>query len=408
MSEKCCAALRRFGGLCVLVVGAALLLAACGKHENPGMAAMMGGAAPVSVLAVQPEDIPLALEYAAQTLGVREAEVRARVTGILIKRNFVEGRRVQAGQSLFTIDPEPFAAAVASAEADVAAAAARSEQAARDAARLAPLIEVKAVSQKDYDDALSAKSISAADLLAAKAKLRQARLNLEWTRVEAPISGITSRAPKSEGSLISGPDILLTTVTQTDPMQVIFGVPDNDRLKLVQEIAAKRLQLPAGGRFKVTVKLADGTTYARSGYTDFSDVRISTDTGTSQGRAELPNPDGFLQPGQFVRVELSGATRIGAFRVPQRAVMEGPQGKFVYVVGKDNKAEVRPLELGEWKGGDVIVLKGLTAGERVIVDGVLKLGPGAPVQVAAPTAPAANPAAAPTGGPAQTAPKAGG
>ena len=377
-------ALNRLAMLTTLAT--ALTLTACGKPPETGHGGMFGGPAPVSVITAQAEDLPVTLEYAAQTLGSREAEVRARVTGILIKRNYTEGSKVKAGQSLFTIDPAPFAAALARIEAEVAAAEARHAQAAREAARLTPLMEAKAISRKDFDDAVSNEAISAADLLSAKARLREARLNLEWTRVEAPISGITSRAQKSEGSLISGPDVLLTTVTQSDPMQVMFGIPDNERLKLRQEAEAKRLKWPQDGRFKVTIKLADGSEYGKTGVTDFTDTRVSRDTGTSEARAELPNPDGVLQPGQFVRVQLSGAVRTGAFRVPQRAVLEGPQGKFVFVVGKENKAEIRPVETGEWNGGDVVVIKGLTAGEQVIVDGVLKLGPGAPVQISAPPA----------------------
>jgi len=361
---------------------------ACGKPPQAGPGGMFGGPAPVSVVTAQAETLPITLEYTAQTRGSREVEVRARVTGILQKRNFTEGGKVKAGQSLFTIDPAPFTTALARSEADVAAAEARHAQAARDAARLTPLVATKAVSRKDYDDAVSAEAISAADLLAAKARVKEARLNLEWTRVESPIAGVTSRALKSEGSLVSGPDVLLTTVTQADPIQVIFGIPDNERLKLRHEAQDHGLHWPVDGRFKVTLKLADGSEYTDAGYTDFTDLRVSTDTGTSEGRAELPNPDGLLQPGQFVRVQLSGATRSGVFRVPQRAVLEGPQGKFVYVVGKENKAEVRPIETGEWSGKDIVVIKGLNNGEQVIVDGILKLGPGAPVQVGA--APAAG------------------
>ena len=380
--------------LATLIVSS-LFLAACGKAPEGGNGGMFGGPVPVAAVTVQEETLPITLEYAAQTLGSREVEVRARVTGILEKRNYVEGAKVKAGQSLFTIDPAPFEAAMARSEADVAAAEARYEQAEREAARLAPLIQPKAISQKEYDDALSAKAISRADLLAAKARLREAALNLEWTRVESPLTGVSSRALKSEGSLVSGPDVLLTTVTQTDPIQVMFGIPDNERLRLRQDADAQRLQWPKDGRFKVTVKLSDGSEYTRQGLTDFSDVRVSRDTGTSEARAELPNPDGLLQPGQFVRVRLSGASRVGVFRVPQRAGLEGPQGKFVFVVGKENKAELRPVEAGDWAGGDVVISKGLASGDQVIVDGVVKLGPGAPVQISAPApagqaAPASN------------------
>lgn len=371
-----------------------LLLAACGKGGEPGAAAMFGGPVPVTAIAVQAEELPVSFEYTAQTLGLREVEVRARVTGLIDKRNYTEGGRVKAGQSLFTLDPAPFAAAVERTEADVAAAEARLEQARRNAARLKPLIESRAISQKDYDDAVSAEQIGHADLLAARARLREARLNLDWTRVESPIGGVASRALKSEGSLVSGPDVLLTTVTQTHPMQVIFGIPDNERLKLRQEAAAGRLRLPADGRFKVALRLADGSLYGQTGHTDFSDVRVSRETGTSEGRAEIANPDGLLQPGQFVRVQLSGAVRTGAFRVPQRAVLEGPKGKFVFVVGQEGKAEIRPVSTDEWHDGDIVVTSGLKAGEQVIVDGVLKLGPGAPVQVGAPAAAGAGEAGA--------------
>lgn len=379
--------------LTLLAVLLTAALAGCNRGGAQAPGAMFGGPVPVSVVAAQPESVPVTLEYTAQTLGSREVEVRARVTGILLKRNYVEGGRVKAGQSLFTLDPAPFDAALARAEADTAAAEARHAQAKREAARLKPLFDVRAVSQKEYDDAASAEAIAAADLQAARARLREARLNLAWTRVEAPISGVASRALKSEGSLVSGPDVLLTTVTQTDPMHVLFGVSDNDRLKLRQEVEAKRLNWPKDGRFQVTVKLGDGSEYRRTGLTNFSDVRVSRDTGTSEARAEIPNPEGLLHPGEFVRVRLTGAVRQGAFKLPQRAVLEGPQGKFVFLVGKDNKAEMRPVDVGEWDGGAVVVTAGLKAGEQVIVDGVLKLGPGAPVQVGEPQAPAAQPAA---------------
>ena len=358
----------------------ALVLAACGQDQGGPGPAGFNGPVPVSVITAQPESFAVTLEYAAQTLGSREVEVRARVTGILERRNYKEGGLVKAGQSLFTIDPAPFEAAVAKAEADVAAAEARHAQAKRDAGRLRPLLATQAISQKEFDDAASAEAIAAADLLAAGARRKEAQLNLGWTKVESPIAGVASRSLKSEGSLVSGPDVLLTTISQTNPMHVLFGVADNEYLKLRREAEAGRLRWPEGGRFTVAVKLADGSEYRKTGHTDFTDVRVSRDTGTSEARAEIPNPDLLLKPGQFVRVKLTGATRDGAFRIPQRAVLEGPQGKFVFIVGKENKADMRKVEVSEWTGGEIVVTSGLAAGDQVIVDGVIKLGPGAPVQ----------------------------
>jgi membrane fusion protein (multidrug efflux system) len=336
--------------------------------------------AEVNVVTVAPQSLPVAFEYVGQTAGSREVEVRARVTGILQARNFTEGGPVKQGQSLFTIDPAPIEATVARTEADVAAAEARLEQAKRNAARLKPLYADKAVSQKEYDDAVSGELIGAADLKAARARLFEAKLNLGYTKVESPVSGVASRALRSEGSLVSGPDVLLTTVTQVDPIWVNFGIPDNDQARLQKEAESGRLSLPRN--FQVELRLADGSVYPRTGKLNFADVRISPGTGTREARAEVANPDSTLRPGQFVRVILRGATRPNAITVPQRAVLEGPKGKFVYVVDEKGTAQPRPVEAGEWSGDAWLILAGLKPGERVITDGVMKLGPGAPVKIA--------------------------
>jgi membrane fusion protein (multidrug efflux system) len=360
------------------------LAAACnpsGGDEKAGKGGPGAGMPPpeVNVVTVTPRSLAASFEYVGQTAGSREVEVRARVTGILLARNFEEGGPVRKGQSLFTIDPAPFEAAAARAEADVAAAEARHEQARRNAARLKPLYAEKAVSQKEYDDAVSAEAISAADVKAARARLAEAKLSLGYTKVEAPAAGVASRSLRSEGSLVSGPDVLLTTVMQVDPIWVNFGIPDTEQARLQKEAAAGRLSLPK--RFDVQLRLADGSVYPHTGKMSFADVRIAPGTGTREARAELPNPDGVLRPGQFVRVILRGAARPNAVTVPQRAVLEGPQGKFVYVVNENNQAEPRPIEAGEWSGEDWIISAGLKGGERVITDGVMKLGPGAPVRI---------------------------
>lgn len=366
------------------------LLSACGQsngsdkggkgHGGPG-----GGmpAPEVNAITVEPRALPVVYEYVGQTAGSREVEVRARVTGILLTRNFKEGGRVEKGQSLFSIDAAPFQAALARAEADVAAAEARQQQATRNAARLKPLYAEKAVSQKELDDAVSSEAINAADAKAARARLLEARLNLGYTRVESPVGGIAGKAQRSDGSLVSGPDVLLTSVTQVDPIWVNFGIPDNDAARLQREVEAGRLALPKSG-FEVQLRLSDGSMYGKSGRLNFSDVRVNPSTGTREARAELPNPNGgALRPGQFVRVLLKGANLPNAVTVPQRAVLESPRGgKFVYVVDEKGTAQPRPVEAGEWSGEDWVITSGLKQGEKVITDGVMKLGPGAPVRIA--------------------------
>ena len=372
----------------LLLVPIALILAACSpsngneKGGGKGGGPMGGGMPPaaVNVVTVEQQTLPVTWEYTGQTAGSREVEVRARVTGILLTRNFKEGEPVTKGQSLFTIDPKPFEAALERAVADVAAAAARVEQARRNAARLKPLYAEKAVSQKDYDDAVSAEAIGEADLKAAQARLTEAKLNLAYTRVEAPVSGVTSRALPSEGTLVSGPNVLLTSVVQVDPIWVNFGVSDNETAQLQKEVQAGRLQMPR--QFEVQLRLADGSLHPHKGKLEFSDVRVSPQTSTTEARAEVPNPKGLLRPGQFVRVILKGAVRPKAITVPQRAVLEGPQGKFVYVVDEKSTAQPRPVQVGAWSGDQWLVTDGLRGGEQVIVDGVMKIGPGAPVQVA--------------------------
>ena len=365
----------------------ALVVAACspsdGSEKKGGGHPGMGMPPPeVSTVTVAPRSLTLTFEYVGQTAGSREVEVRARVAGIMLKRNFVEGAPVKEGQSLYSIDPAQFEAAAARAEAEVVGAQARLEQAKRNAARLKPLYAEKAVSQKDNDDAVSAEEISAADLKAARARLAEARLSLGYTKVESPVSGVASRSLRSEGSLVSGPDMLLTTVTQVDPIWVSFGIPDNEQAQLQKEVQAGRVALPKDGRFEVALRLADGSVYDKTGKLNFSDVRVSPATGTRDARAELPNPNGALRPGEFVRVILRGATRPSALTVPQRAVLEGPQGKFVYVVDEKNTAQPRPIEVGDWAGDAWIVNNGLQPGDRVIVEGLMRLGPGAPVRIA--------------------------
>jgi len=372
--------------LSVLLLSAAI--AACspsgGSEKGGGKGGPGAGMPPaqVTVVTAAPQPLPQAYEYVGQTAGSREVEVRARVTGILLKRNFTEGEPVKKGRSLYTIDPAPFEAALERAQATLAGAEARYDQARRNAARYRPLYAEKAVSQKDFDDAVSAEAITAADVKSARAQLTDARLNLGYTKVEAPASGITGRSMRQEGSLVSGPDVLLTSITQVDPIWVYFGIPDNEQAAIQKEVQEGRLVLPKGGRFEVALRRADGSAYPHPGRLNFEDVRVNPATGTREMRAELPNPEGRLRPGEFVRVTLKGAVRPNAIAVPQRAVLEGPQGKFVYVVNDKSQAEPRPVQAGAWEGEQWIITSGVNPGDRVIVDGVMRIGPGAPVQIA--------------------------
>ena len=399
----------------LLAIAATAVVAACGPAPQQGG---FHGFPPadVTLMTVETKSIPVTFEYVGQALGSKEVEVRARVGGILEKRLFKEGAPVKSGQTLFVIDPKPYEAQQASVEAELARAKAQLAQAQREAARLKPLVEKKAVGQKEYDDAVSTSELAAAAVKAAEANLSTARLNLGYTRVVAPITGMSSRATKSEGSLVTvGTDSLLTTISQMDPIWIQFNVSENEKLKIDRAVAEKKLAWPKDEAMDVVVKLADGSTLPRKGHINFADTRINTQTGTYETRAEFANADNVLKSGQFVRVTLNGPTRLNAITVPQAAVLDGPQGKFVYVTGKDKDgkdvAVAKPVSLGEWVTGDGsnlwIVESGLNAGDHVIVDGIAKLQPGGQIKLAATVpAPAAGaitnaPAGAPPSPPAK-------
>lgn len=386
-----------------LLLAGAAALAACGPQPQPGG---MGGFPPpqVTVVAAEPATLPVTFEYVGQAAGSKDAEVRARVNGIVEKRVYREGAPVRAGELLFLLDAKPFEAQLASAEAELARAAAQKTQADREAARLKPLAERRAIGQKEADDAASAADLAAAAVKAAEARLTEARLNLSYTRVAAPISGLSSRAQQSEGSLANANTTLLTTVSQVDPMWIVFNVSENEQLRLSRAVSEGRLTLPANNAFDVAVKLSDGSTFPRTGRINFSDTRINPATGTYEMRAEVANADLALKPGQFVRVVLKGAQRTNALAVPQVAVQDGAQGKFVYVVGRDKDGKdvalPKPVVLGDWSernGANVwVVESGLAPGDRVIVDGVARIMmPGVPVQVVAPGSAPSGPSGPP-------------
>lgn len=380
-----------------LALATALALTACGKGgAEAGHGAGAGGPppAPVTVQPVKTADVPAVFEYVGQLAGAREVEVRARVSGILAKRHFTEGSPVKKGQLLFTLDAAPFQAALAKADAAVASSEARLNQAVRTLERTKQLGEMKMITQREIDDAIAAEGIARADVASAKAARQEAALNLSYTRIDAPIAGIVGRAEVSEGTLVTGPAMLLASLTQSDTLKVRFAIADTDQLRWRTEAAAGQLKLPARDAFEVQLTLADGSTAAQRGKLLFSDARVSGTTGAIEAEAELPNPGGALKAGQFVRVRLVGATRPGAVKVPTRAVLEGPQGKYVYLAA-EGKAAPRPVTVGDQLADGWIVTSGLKDGDPLIVDGMARIFfPGAPVQVAAPAAAASAPAPA--------------
>ncbi len=328
---------------------------------------------PVTLLVAEPTSVPYVIEVMAQAEGANETEVRARVGGILVKRLYEEGQKVSAGQPLFQIDPEPFRIKLEEAQA-------KATQTAREATRLKKLYAQQAVSRKEMDDAISANDI-------AQANLKEAQLNLQWTTVTAPVSGVAGRANRSEGNLIStaADGSLLTTLHQVNPIWIRFGLSDNETASL------------PGGRLDpntdTTVQLVmdDGSLYPEIGKINFQSTFIDPKLGTQQLRATFANPDEKLLPGQFLRARISTGKLENIYLIPQAAVIQSEKGFMVWVMGEDGKVIPTPIKPGAWSGKDWIILGGLQPGMKVVVDNIIKIRPGATV-VAAPVnaAPAAK------------------
>ena len=358
---------------------------------------------PVSVITVSAGPAPYVGEYVGETESSREVEIRARVEGFLESIEYREGSVVREGDVLFQMDRKPFVATLDAAQAELAAQQARLTTASANLKRVAPLAAEDALSQKDLDDAQGQKDAAVAAVEGARAKVQQAEINLGYTTILSPVTGVTSFARKQPGSFVApGPDSLLTYVSALDPMRVNFSISENDQLNYQKLVAEGKLVRPADGKYMVKVVLGDGTVLPATGRVTFGDASFSRETGTFLVRAELPNKDGGLRPGQFVRVLLEGSTWKDAIQVPQRAVMQGPQGNFVWVIDAESKAQPRPVVLGPLGDGAWLVQQGLQSGDRVVVDGGLKLAPGAAVTVApdagaAPPAGPAAPAPAPQG-----------
>jgi membrane fusion protein (multidrug efflux system) len=332
-------------------------------------AAAPGDALGVTLLEMAPRSVPVSFEAVGRTEGSREVQVRARVSGILERQLYNEGDAVPAGAPLFRIERAPFEIELEQARGVLAEARARDELSQQEHERLKRLADRRAISQKEADQAASAARQSSAAVQVAQARVRQAELNLSYTNVTAPIGGVTGRALQSIGSLVSptSDSALLTTLTRGDPIWVRFALSE-----------AEFARVRSGEQKTIAVKLelADGSAYAQAGKLNFSASTV--DTATVQMRAELPNPKLGLLPGQYVRVRVVAGSQ-QAFVVPQAAVMQNESGRFVWIAD-GGKATQRQIRAGNWIGNDWVVLDGLKSGDSVIVDNLVRLRPGTPVQ----------------------------
>ena len=354
---------------------ATLLAAAC-KGEK-GKAAQ--SAAPVVVAPVQVRDVPIIQEWAAQTLGATDVEIRARVRGFLTERAYQEGTLVRRGAILFKIDPQEYQAASAQAGAALAEANAGLAKANSDVARLRPLAERKAVSQQDLDHAVAAQQAAEGQVNAARATLRTADLNLGYTRVTTPITGLAGVAQAQVGALVGSPDpTLLTVVSQVDTIKVKFRISEQEYLILARALGDSGRQTPRG-QARLDLVLSDGSVYDQKGRVVTVDRNIDPTTGTLGVEALFPNPSALLRPGQFGRIRAPVTTRMNAIVVPQRAVRE-MQGTFsVGVLKPDSTVELRPVKAGARVGSEWVVDSGLVAGDVIVIEGMQKVRPGAKV-----------------------------
>ncbi len=334
----------------------------------------------VEVVSVAMQTIPDEPEFIGQAEASRPVEIRSQVTGLLKAVLYPEGRDVKKGDRLYQIDPVPFQAAAAIAKAKIAEAEARLVQAKQDLARVKPLLAEQAVSQKDVDDAVAGDLTAKALLQGAKAELIKAQFDLDNTLITAPIDGLSERSRYYEGRLVSAQTDLLTVVHRVDPMYVVVSVPETFILKRRRDIESKKITHPGVYQLRGQLTLMDDSVYPHEGVLDLLEPGLRTETGSRQTRITFPNPQRTLLPGQFVKVRFTGDTKTDAILIPQRAVLQGPQGPFVFVVNQDEKIEVRGVAASDWKGDQWLIDRGLNQGDRVVVNGLMKIGPGAPVK----------------------------
>jgi membrane fusion protein (multidrug efflux system) len=376
----------------MILAAATALLAGCDKKapvaaERPPVE--------VTVQKVAPRDAPVTYEFVGQTQSSHQVQIRARVAGFLDKRLYTEGTMVKAGQPMFQQDPKPFQAQLDAAKGALAEQQARLQTANDNLAQVRPLAALKALSQKELDDATGQQQAAAAAVQTAQANVETAKLNLGYTRITTPVTGLSSFARVQDGAYVNAENSLLTYVEKVDPIWVNFSISENEMLSARSEQKAGRLKLPPQEQYVVELVLADGSVFPKQGRVTFANADYDPQTGTFLLRATLPNPEGALRPGQFVRVRLQGAVRPNAILVPQQSVLQGAKGHFVVLVDKDGKALLRNVEVGPWLGDDWFINAGLQPGDRVVTDGMARLSPGATVTIVELKAASAAPAAAP-------------
>ena len=349
------------------------------RPAGGGRHGMRGGAlAPVQAATAVNKAVPRYLTGLGTITAANTVTVRSRVDGQLMAIHFQEGQQVKAGDLLFEIDPAPYEADLARVQAQLQQAQAQYAQSIRDADRAQTLVDQKVQSTAARDTAVSTRDLNAAAVAAAKAQVRTAELNLQYTKVTAPISGVTTREQVSEGSLI-GTDAassLLTSITQTDPVYINFSFTDTEAAEIRRLLDERKAKGVEANKLAVKLSFGDGTVYNHLGTIDFTSSSLDLETGTLGVRAIIDNPERRLLPGQFVRATVTGVTVNDTIVIPEAALMQGPKGQFVYVVNNEGKAEVRPLNLGQQVNKGWIVLSGLAAGDRVVTEGVIKVKPG--------------------------------
>ncbi len=365
-------------------------LALLGGCKKTPTAPAAGAPVEVGVITVALRDVPVVFEFVGQTQSSQQVEIRARVSGFLDKRIYKEGSTVHAGDLLFQMDRKPFEAALDAAHAEFKQQRARLDTAQANLNRVKPLAQANALSQKDLDDAVGQQQAAAAAVEQARANVTSAELNLGYTMITSPVTGLSSFAKKQEGTYIDPSSSLLTYVAKLDPIWVNFSLSENELLEFRSLRQAGALKLPSIDNLDVEIVLADGSVYPQRGRISFADASFNTDTGTYLVRAEVPNREGTLRPGQFVRARLRGAERTQAIAIPQQAVLQGDRGAFVWTVGPGDKAQQRVVETGDWSGNEWIIASGLHAGDRVVVENVIRVSPDAPLKAVPASTPAAG------------------